>query len=65
MCTYNNSTIVKKYCSFVFEIFVFLQESHKKTIYSISICQQAIPDENEEAFLFATCAVNQVGRILN
>ncbi|CAF2793698.1 unnamed protein product [Rotaria sp. Silwood2] len=34
--------------------------SHKKTIYGISICQQALPDESEEAFLFATCAINQV-----
>ncbi|CAF1067180.1 unnamed protein product [Rotaria sordida] len=37
-----------------------ITESHKKAIYSISICQQALSDESEEAFLFATCAINQI-----
>jgi hypothetical protein len=36
------------------------KEDHKQTIYGISICQQAIPGESEDAFLFATCSINQV-----
>ena len=42
-------------------IFVFSQEEHKQAVYGISVCQQAIP--NEDAFLFATCAKNQVRMI--
>lgn len=40
------------------------KEDHKRTIYGISICQQAIPGESEDAFLFATCSINQVGMII-
>ncbi|CAF1120665.1 unnamed protein product [Adineta steineri] len=37
-----------------------ITENHKQAIYGISICQQAIPDESEAAFFFATCAINQI-----
>ncbi|CAF3629272.1 unnamed protein product [Rotaria socialis] len=37
-----------------------ITESHEKAAYGISVCQQTIPGENEETFLFATCAVNQI-----
>lgn len=36
------------------------KEEHNKPIYGICICEQAIPGENEGAFLFATCATNRV-----
>ncbi|CAF3660796.1 unnamed protein product [Rotaria sp. Silwood1] len=37
-----------------------ITESHEQTIYGISICQQALAGESKEAFLFATCAINQI-----
>jgi hypothetical protein len=46
-------------------LFLNKKEDHKQTIYGISICQQSIPGENEEAFLFATCSINQVGIIFH
>ena len=41
------------------------QEEHKQAIYGISICPQALPDDGDAAFLFATCAVNQVSRAVD
>jgi hypothetical protein len=65
MCTYNNGNISSEICDSFCNIIFRKKEDHKKTIYGISICQQSIPDESEEAFLFATCSINQVERIFN
>ncbi|CAF1444591.1 unnamed protein product [Adineta ricciae] len=43
-----------------FECTRIITESHKQPIYGISICEQLLSDENDQAVLFATCAINQI-----